>query len=199
MLPDNLCIQTFDMKNIPYMLDILTPMWCAPYGDEEYRRFSVENIVRNNIFENDYRFQLVDKNDGTFLSSSFFARKGDVNKASQWLYNAFHYPKEAMIPLDISRTYIELMDERTQKLMNDDDIQMTLFVSRKPGAGSMLLNYLCQKLHDEGWKNLYLWTDCDCNWQWYIKHGFSLVEKGVYEQFSDENHDYETYIFMKEL
>ena len=199
MLPENLCIQTFDMKNIPYMLDILTPMWCAPYGDDEYRRFSVENIVRNNIFENDYRFQLVDKNDGTFLSSAFFARKGDINKAQQWLTDAFHYHKEAMIPLDVSRTYIELMDERTQKLMSDNDIQMTLFVSRKPGAGSMLLDSLCRTLHEEGWKNLFLWTDCDCNWQWYIRHGFTLVDKDVYEQFSDDDHDYETYIFKKSL
>ncbi|MBQ1661762.1 MAG: hypothetical protein II054_04620, partial [Treponema sp.] len=109
MQSENISVETFDMGNIPLMLDVLTPMWCAPYGDEEYRRFSVENIVRNNIFENDYRFQLVDKNDGTFLSAAFFARKGDVNKAQEWLSESFKYPKDAMIPLDISRSYIELM------------------------------------------------------------------------------------------
>lgn len=196
---ENFCLEPFDFKNIPLMLDILTPMWCAPYGDDEYRRFSVENIVRNNIFENDYRFQLVDKNDGTFLSSAFFARKSDVNRASQWLKENFHYPKEAMIPLEYSRNYIDEMDIKTRNLMQDGDIQMTLFVSRRPGGGSRLLEEVAAMLRNEGWKNLYLWTDCDCKWEWYPNHGFDLISQDVYELFSDEGRDYLTYIFKKPL
>ena len=193
------CLKPFDFKNIPSMLDILTPMWCAPYGDGEYRRFSVEHIIRNNIFENDYRFQLVEENSGDFLSAAFFARKSDENMARQWLQENFHYPKEAMIPLEYSRNYIDEMDEKTRSLMNEKDIQLTLFVSTKPGAGSRILEELYLKLKDEGWQNMFLWTDCDCNWQWYEKHGFTLISQDVYELFSEGGRDYITYIFKKPL
>ena len=91
------------------------------------------------------------------------------------------------------------LDERTLDLMNEDDIKLSLFVSRKPGAGSKILELTCERLKTEGWKNLYLWTDCDCNWQWYIKHGFTLVQEDIYEPFSSENEDYKTYIFKHKL
>ncbi|MBO4320311.1 MAG: hypothetical protein J5857_07560, partial [Treponema sp.] len=123
--------------------------------------------------------------------------KGDVNKAREWLLEKFNYPKDAMIPLELSRKYIDEMDEKTQALMQEKDIQLTLFVSRKPGCGSLILELLCERLKSEGWKNLYLWTDCDCNWEWYEKHGFTLVQKDTYEPFSNENEKYLTYIFQK--
>ena len=94
---------------------------------------------------------------------------------------------------------IEYMDEKTQTLMNEDDIQLTLYVSRKPGAGSRLLNELCVRLKKSGYKNLFLWTDIECNWEWYINHGYELVEEGTYEQFSSDDEDYKTFIFRKAL
>ena len=91
------------------------------------------------------------------------------------------------------------MDEKTRAFMNDDDIQLTLYVSRKKGCGSKLLNELCEKLKAQGWKNLYLWTDCECNWQWYTDHGYELLSADVYKPFSSDNEDYLTYIFRKKL
>ena len=41
------------MKNIPYVVDVVVPMWSPPVGDSEFRRFDVEYIVRSSIFEND--------------------------------------------------------------------------------------------------------------------------------------------------
>ena len=65
----------------------------------------------------------------------------------------------------MSRDYIEEMDKKTFDMMNDDDIKMTIYVSRKHGYGSKLLNELCEQLKDQGYKNLYLWTDCECDWE----------------------------------
>ncbi len=45
-------IQPFDMNNIPLFLDVLVPLWSPPFGDAEFKRFNVEYIMRNNIFEN---------------------------------------------------------------------------------------------------------------------------------------------------
>ena len=93
-----------------------------------------------------------------------------------------------------------MMDEKTRAFMQEDDIQLTLYISRKKGCGSKLLNELCNQLRAKGWKNLYLWTDCECDWEWYTDHDYELVSKDVYGPFSEEDgKDYLTFIFKKTL
>lgn len=187
----------FEMKNIPQILDVVVPMWSPHVGDADFKRFNVEYIVRNNIFENDMRFELLA---GEFCSAAFFARKGEVCKAAEWYdVESKKFPAELCVASEMSKTYIELMDKKTQALMNDDDIQLTLYVSRKPGCGSLLLNELCARLKSSGYKNLYLWTDIECNWEWYVKKGYELMQQESYEPFCEEHEDYKTFIFRNSL
>ena len=197
-------ILPFEMNNIPHILEVVVPLWSPPVGDADFKRFNVEYIVRNNIFENDLRYELVDfaenESAGEFCSCAFFTKKGGVCKAFEWYEReSKKFPEELRASSKMSRNYIEYMDEKTQALMNEADIQLTLYVSRKPGAGSRLLNELCSHLKSDGYKNLYLWTDIECNWEWYVKHGYELVEEGTYEQFSSDDEDYKTFIFRKAL
>lgn len=204
MKQEKLNLEPFEMKNLPLIVDVVEPLWYPPVGDDIFKRFNVEYIVRNNICENDYRFQLVDVEEGKtqkeILSAAFFARKGDYSLVEDWFSREVQqFPPELRKASGMSKTYLSLMDEKTLALMNDDDIKLSLFVSRKPGAGLQILEQTCKRLKTEGWKNLYLWTDCDCNWQWYTKHGFTLVQEDIYEPFSNEQEDYKTYIFMRKL
>ena len=131
---------------------------------------------------------------------TFFASKKDICKADDWYEEeSKKYPSELLRSTLLGKSYIELMDEKTRAFMKDDDIQLTLYISRKKGCGSKLLNELCDRLRAQGWKNLYLWTDCECNWQWYTDHGYELVSTDVYKPFSSEEEDYLTYIFRKKL
>ncbi|MBQ4496295.1 MAG: hypothetical protein II973_02200 [Spirochaetaceae bacterium] len=203
---DNARLETFDMKNIPFVLDVVTPLWSPSVGDDDFKRFDVEYIIRNNIFENEYNFELVknaggaDATGGAFLAAAFFARKGDINRASEWFAEkSVKYSDELKVASELSRAYIELMDKQTFGLMNSDDIKLSLFVSRERGAGAAILDAACSRLRAEGWKNLYLWTDCDCNWRWYEKHGFTLVRQSSYEPFSSPDEPYKTYIFKKPI
>ena len=167
MLPQNYEIQPFDMKNIPLMLEVVVPMWSPPTWDMAFRRFYVENIIRNNYFENELHFQLVERAaDGTsqFTAMAFFACKNDICKVDDWLaLEAKKITQDQQRSTKLGKSYIELMDEKTRAFMKDDDIQLTLYISRKKGCGSKLLNELCDRLRSQGWKNLYLWTDCECN------------------------------------
>ena len=203
MLPENFEIQPFNMKNIPLMLEVVVPMWSSPDWNMDFRRFYVENIIRSNYFENEFHYQLMEREaDGTslFCAMAFFARKSDICKAEDWFnLEAKKFPQDLQRSTQLDKSYIELMDEKTRAFMKDDDIQLTLYISRKKGCGSKLLNELCDRLHAQGWKNLYLWTDCECNWQWYTNHGYELVSTDVYKPFSSEEEDYLTYIFRKKL
>jgi GNAT superfamily N-acetyltransferase len=212
MLAKNFSIQPFDMKNIPLMLEVVLPMWSPQEWDINFRRFYVEHIIRSNYFENEYHYQLVEKaggadelrdtsTTGEFCAMAFFARKSDICKADVW-YNeeVKKFPQALQRSTKLGKAYIELMDEKTRSFMKDDDIQLTLYISRKKGCGSKLLNELCDRLRTQGYKNLYLWTDCECDWEWYIDHGYELVSKDVYEPFTEQDgQDYLTYIFRKSL
>ena len=194
-------LQPFEMKNLPLIVDVVEPLWYPPVGDKTFKRFNVEYIVRNNICENDYRFQLFDEEDSNeILSAAFFARKNDKSLVEKWFANeSQRFPEEWRKASLMSKTYLTMMDDLTLSLMNEEDIKLSLFISRKPGAGSQILEQISGLLKDQGWKNLYLWTDCDCNWQWYIKHGFTLVQENTYEPFSSKDQDYKTYIFKRKL
>ena len=196
-------IQPFDMKNIPHILDVVVPLWSPPVGDADFKRFNVEYIVRNNYFENDLHYELVEQDASgkdVFCAMAFFARKGDVCNPDKWFQiESKKFPAEWLKGSQMSREYIELMDRKTFDMMNDDDIKLTLYVSCKKGCGSTLLNELCARMKDSGYKKLYLWTDCECNWEWYTKHGYELVDQSVYEPFSSPDEDYKTFVFKKEL
>ncbi len=203
---NNTKLLPFNIRNLPFIVDVVEPLWSPPVGDALYKRFNVEYIVRNNIAENDYRFELVEEQGqkeeiiNNLLAAAFFARKGDSSLVEEWFKaNSGRFSPELLKASDMSRTYLTMMDNRTLSLMNDDDIKLSLFVSRQAGAGSEILQQTMQLLRKQGWKNLYLWTDIDCNWQWYPKHGFTLVEEASYEPFSKENEDYKTYIFKRKL
>ena len=204
MLQENYEIQPFEMKNIPLMLEVVVPMWSPPAEDMNFRRFYVEGIIRRNYFENQLHYQLIERapdGNSQFTAMAFFARKNDVCKADDWYAEeSKKYSPELLSSTQLGKSYIELMDEKTRAFMKDDDIQLTLYISRKKGCGSKLLNELCGQLKAQGWKKLYLWTDCECDWEWYTNHGYELVSKDVYGPFSEEDgKDYLTYIFRKAL
>lgn len=219
MLSHNFEIQPFDMKNIPLMLEVVLPMWSSQVWDMAFRRFYVEHIIRSNYFENELHYQLVEKAEGAggvtglhdelrdtsttgeFCAMAFFARKSDICKVDDWYTEEVKkFPPALQHSTKLGKAYIELMDEKTRAFMKDDDIQLTLYISRKKGCGSKLLNELCDRLRTQGYKNLYLWTDCECDWQWYTDHGYELVSKDIYEPFTEQDgEDYLTYIFRKAL
>ncbi len=193
-------LKSFNENNLPLVVDVVVPLWSPSVGDYSFKRFNVEFIVRNNISENKYHFELIDSNSQEFLAAAFFTRKGDPCRVEEWYEKeCTRFPEELRRATNMSRVYLQQMDQRTLSFMKDDDIKLSLFVSRHSGSGSQILNQLYPKLKEEGWKNLFLWTDCDCNWSWYNKHGFTLVEEASYEPFSNEQEDYKTYIFKKVL
>ena len=122
-------IQPFEMKNLPLIVDVVEPLWCPPVGDKNFKRFNVEYIVRNNIFENDYHFQFVDEtSDNEILSAAFFARKNDISSAEEWFSReSTRFPENLKIASQMSKTYLNKMDELTHSLMNDDDIKRIVF------------------------------------------------------------------------
>ena len=101
------------------------------------------------------------------------------------------------------RCYLDYMEEKTFSLMKDDDVKLCLFVSLERGWGSRILKKAVREFKACGYKNMFLWTDCECNVQWYFDNGWELLNEEEFEPFSTDSgigrKQYMTYIFKKEI
>lgn len=195
----------FDDTNISKILDVVAPDWSPPDADMEFKRFYAEYTVRHNIWDAKYSMQATD-NQGNFLAACFAGLKDahqGLEKADKWILGQTEGGKtlteEKKIAFSFSKQYLSMMDNKTSAMMNDDDIKLILFVSSQKGAGYPLLEKFKSELKSYGYKNIYLWTDEDCNWDWYNRRGFELLEKEIYEPFSRENAPYYYYVFRQKL
>ncbi len=199
-------IQPFDIKNISHIVECVKPRWSAPSWEDSFRNFYAERIIRDNYFKNGLTFQLVCKDSKLqkeLLAIIFFQKKFDKNNVDEWILQKtkeLNITDEQKISLKMCTDFLEHMESKVHALMSDEDIKLSLFVALKKGSGKILFEELWQKLKKDGYKNMYLWTDCECNWEWYIKNGFTLIEESVYEKFSQlDGEEYKTYVFKKEF
>ncbi|MBO5137971.1 MAG: hypothetical protein J6B81_05710 [Spirochaetaceae bacterium] len=195
-MPQN--VKSFNITNISQILDFVKPMWTFSGWEDSFRNIYAETILRNNYFENDFAFQIMEGN--RLCSAMFLQRPYDKNNFEQWFSEtSANFDEEEKERLKLCAEYLSLMDSKVHHLMNNDDIKLSLFVGLQKGSGKILYEEVWQLLKSSGYKNMYLWTDCECNWQWYIKNGFTLLEESTYKKFNDENKLFETYIFKKQI
>lgn len=196
-------ISRFDMRHIPLVMETVMPLWGPPGAEERFRRLYVEYIIRNNIYEPAFSYQLTDGNredDCSLLAAAFFARKSDHNTAQEWLAaKAQGLTARQRLSLSMGMDYLAYMDKKTLSFMHDDDIKLSLFISRKKGCGAALLAKVLETYRADGYKNIWLWTDSECNWRWYGQHGYEMVSEECYEPFSRGDAAYKSFIFRKTL
>lgn len=193
-------LEKFDFSNTKFLnaiIDRVVELWSPPTDDMTFRRLYVEAIIRQNAADNDMQFQLSENDE--LCSIAFASRPGEHSPWYDWWQEKFNsLPEEYQKMLTVSREYLSMMDEKTYRYMNQDDVKLSLFVSTKSGWGKPVLENAMNFFRSRGFKNLYLWTDCECNVDWYINRGYELVEEGTYEPFSYDE-PYKTYIFRKML
>ena len=92
--------------------------------------------------------------------------------------------------------YLENTGKEVKSVMNEYDLMMGLFISTQKGGGKMLLSKLVETAKENGIKNIYLWTDTACDYDYYQKNKFTLV-KEIENQVNDKKIN--TLIFKKEI
>lgn len=193
-------LEKFDFGNshfLEQLVDRVVELWSPPTEDPGFRRLYVEAIIRQNAAGNDMQFQL--SQDGELCSIAFASKPGEHSPWHDWWQEKFDsLPEFHQKMLSLSRDYLSMMDEKTYRYMNADDVKLSLFVSTKTGWGKKILGQAMEIFRSRGFRNMYLWTDCECNVEWYISRGYQLVEEGTFEPFSHEE-PYKTYIFRKAL
>lgn len=73
--------------------------------------------------------------------------------------------------------YLETCSNSLKNMMHNDDIILGLFVSTQKGCGKLLLAKLAEICKENSIKNIYLWTDTTCDYQYYKKNDFILCKE----------------------
>ncbi len=190
-------LEEFNPENISQIVERVFDLWSPDYDDDNFRRTYVEMVVRHNIAANDMQFQIVEN--GKLRAITFAEKKDEENSIENWYQEQYkNLSAEQQIYFKNGREYLHMMDKKTFAYMNEDDVKLSLFVSLQPGYGKEILSQTMDFFRSRGYKNMFLWTDCECNVDWYFQHGYELVEENIYEPFSHDE-DYKTYVFKKKL
>ena len=73
--------------------------------------------------------------------------------------------------------YVENTGKEVKSIMTENDLMMGLFISTQKGGGKMLLSKLVETAEENGIKNIYLWTDTTCDFDYYQKNKFTCVKE----------------------
>ena len=92
--------------------------------------------------------------------------------------------------------YVENTGREVKNAMGEDDLMMGLFISTQKGGGRMLLSKLVETAKNMDIKNIYLWTDTTCDFDYYQKNKFTLVKE---IESCVNNKKINTLIFKKEI
>ncbi|WP_288637924.1 hypothetical protein [uncultured Oxalobacter sp.] len=162
----------------------------------DLNRFIHEYMVRYYDTNRQYSFSLVDQSLNAFLLAGFKTDQAGCNK---WFENTLSrfLPEEKEVALEY-RDYLSRNGSAVKKYMKDGDIMMNLFMSKGGGTGRRLLTSfeaLCRKNAVE---NIFLWADVTCNYSYYEKNGFEILERFGNRTPVDIG-CLDTYIFKKRL
>ena len=136
-------------------------------------------------------------------------KEEDVNFWSEISCEAFEKLKEISPEAELElRGYYDFEEKaHTQMLANcdcDTTFELTLFAvsskARGHGVGSELLSQMINHLKEAGADNYFLYTDTNCNWQYYENRGMKRCAKYVAENEPHERlNGQELYIYSTSI
>ena len=192
-------IKAFYPEDIATLASRVSEVWKFDQSPE-FTKVFCEYLVRSNYYTPHFSLKLVDEEG--LQAIAFACMPGEENDSEAWLQEQLEkLSPETKKYILRSSAYIKRTDEDLLKMMEAQPhaAKLSFFFSRKAGYGSLVLEYLVEKLRQQGVEWLYLWTDSWCNWQYYTHHGFEQIGKGFLPEFSSDEEKYYYYLFRKQI
>lgn len=195
-------IEQFTEKDIREASVLAYPVWGVGHAangqGEEFGLLMCEYIVRYGWYGAPYAFKMVD-DEGRMVACVLAGKITQKNGYNEWLETlmpAFN-EKQSEEALAL-RDYFDTTGPKVYERMKaEEDLYLSFFISSVPGCGKQLLAEVIKLAKDEGFKNLYLWTDSSCNHSYYAHHSFEKVAEFKSDEWETDNNDYLTYIYKK--
>ncbi len=173
-------VRNFSDSDIEASSKITHTVWGDLYANQndELQKLIYEFTLRYYYLNKNYSFALQDEN---LCGLIFASLKTDENSVIEEYKNkiATLNDNDKKVTQNLF-DYVENAGKEVKKAMNDDDLMMGLFISRKKGGGKILLSKLIETAINNRIKNIYLWTDTTCDYDYYQRHKFILLKEFEY-------------------
>ena len=157
-----------------------------------------EAMVRYYFRSSEFSYKMVDE-DGTMqgflLATPLTAR----DSSQKWLQE--HVQGFAAVEQDLVYNYLRYLSyngQQVRKLAQAEDLLLCLFLSRKPGVGSKLLENVEDVARAHSIKRMHLWADATCDYSYYRCRGYKEAGHFV-NKILPELGDQATWIYSKEV
>lgn len=165
-------IRQFDNEDIKSAGKLAKLTWGNFYTQEsiELQNFIYNFMVKYYDLNRNYSFSILEEDLKGFLLAF---TKNDKYKSENFEneIEILQNKEEQKIAIDLFN-YLETCGNEIKNIIGNNDIILGLFVSIKKGCGKLLLSNLIKTCKENNIKNIYLWTDTTCDYQYYKKNKF---------------------------
>ena len=167
-------------------------------ANEQLKRVLYEAMVRYYFRSTDFSFKMVDEDgsiQGFLLAAPLTAR--DISQ--KWLQTKLEgFASDEQDLIYNYLRYLSYNGQQVRKLAQREDLLLCLFLSRKPGVGSRLLENVEAVAQTQGITRLHLWADATCDYSYYRRRGYK--ESGHFvNKVLPELGEQATWIYSKEV
>lgn len=193
-------IERFTAKDIAEaaLLTLLTWGEEMALTNEHLKNILYEAMVRYYFRSSDFSYKMVDEvgaMQGFLLAALLDAR----DNSQKWLEEQLQgFATEEQ---DLVYNYLRYLSYNGQKVRNvahKKDLLLCLFLSRKPGVGSKLLENVEVVARHHSIARLYLWADATCDYSYYRRRGYKETGHFV-NKVLPELGQQATWIYSKEV
>ena len=192
-------IKSFYPEDITTLAKEISEVWKFE-SSPEFTKVFCEYLVRSNYYTPPFSLKIVD--DEGLQAIAFACIPNEKNDSEAWLQEQLGRLSPVTKKYILrSSAYTKRMDAELLKMMEPQPhaAKLSFFFSEKAGYGALVLEHLVEKLRQQSVEWLYLWTDSWSNWQYYPRHGFEQIGKGLLPEFSSDDEKYYYYLFRKQI
>lgn len=165
--------------------------------NEALKNVLYEAMVRYYFRSTEYSFKLTDAGElqGFLLAAPLVLR----DNSQGWLQQAlapFTSSEQDLVYSYLS--YLSYNGQRVRALAQKNALLLCLFLSRKAGEGSRLLQKVERVAQEQGITSLYLWADATCDYAYYRRRGYSEAAN-FQNKILPALGEQETWIYKKNL
>lgn len=141
-------------------------------ANEKLKAVLYESMVRYYFRSSEFSYKMVDEDgpmQGFLLAAPLTARDNSQGWLLEQLQD-FRLDEQDLVYNYLR--YLSYNGQQVRKLAQADDLLLCLFLSRKPGVGSKLLENVEEVARNHNIKNMHLWADATCDYSYYRRRGY---------------------------
>ena len=167
-------------------------------ANEHLKNVLYEAMVRYYFRSSEFSYKMVDEDNSTqgfLLAAPLTARDNSQGWLLEQLQD-FRLDEQDLVYNYLR--YLSYNGQQVRKLAQADDLLLCLFLSRKPGVGSKLLENVEEVARGHSITRMHLWADATCDYSYYRRRGYKETGHFV-NKVLPELGQQATWIYSKEV